>query len=564
MKGKKLGIGVGIFIGIVILAGLVYLSIVKKPVEDDNTSQEENSTANELFDPPADPDAQQVTFSDEREMNRQHITEQKITDEYEEGDYTFETPYVKVDPYDVMPLSAVLMFDTEKPARIRVRVEGKDEKTSIERVYEDFETEHYIPVLGLYPDEANTVQIDYITEDGEDTGQNDITIETDSLPDDFLQPELVEAHPEKMEAGLTFMIPTEKYMYAVDDNADVRWFTSLPMKLAFERLENGHILFASQDEARDTYNQLLEMDMLGKIYNAYMVEIEGYDRGDIVHHDVIELPSGNLLATVHKPDSKYVMDQMIEIDRETGETRRFIDERDLFPKEAYEEYEGKNAEDNDWLHQNAIWFDMRSESILISGRSQDAILKTSYPDAEIEWILAAHEDWPESYDDYLLEPIGDVKFPAGQHAMKVLPTQDGNPDTMDVLLFDNNTVITRGDEEVSDTYSRAVQYRINEEEKTVEEVWAYGENRGTEFFSDIIGNAQYLFNTENRLVTSGATETDDGMKVSRIVEVTGDDDPEVVFEVDTPKFEEKRYIYRAFRLPLYPEEAWDFEFTEPE
>src|SRR5699024_6986108 len=136
----------------------------------------------------------------------------------------------------------------------------------------------------------------------------------------------------------------------------------------------------------------------------------------------------------------------------------------------YEEYDGKNAEDNDWIHQNAIWFDNRSESILISGRSQDAIMKVSYPDADIEWILAAHEDWPESYDDYLLEPIGDVKFPAGQHAMKILPTQDGNPDTVDVLLFDNNTVITRGDEEVSDTYSRAVQYRINEKEKTVERI----------------------------------------------------------------------------------------------
>lgn len=565
MAKKKVGIGIGVLVGIIILAGLIYLSIVKKPMQEEDVSKNENSpTTDEVFDPPEDPDAQQVTFSDDREMNRQRMKEQKMTAEYEEGDYTFDSPFIKVDPYDVMPLSAILMFETEKPARIRVRVEGKDENSSIERVYENFETEHYVPVLGLYPGEENTVSIDYITEDGEDTGENDITIKTDPLPDDFLQPELVEAHPEKMETGLTFMIPTEKYMYAVDDNADVRWFTSLPMKLAFNRLENGHILFASQDEAHDTYNQLLEMDMLGKIYNAYIVEIDGYDRGDIVHHDIIELPSGNLLATAHEPDSKYVMDQMIEIDRETGKTLRFINERDLFPAEAYEDYDGKNAEDNDWIHQNAIWFDNRSESILISGRSQDAIMKVSYPDADIEWILAAHEDWPESYDDYLLEPIGDVKFPAGQHAMKILPTQDGNPDTVDVLLFDNNTVITRGDEEVSDTYSRAVQYRINEKEKTVEEVWAYGEDRGTDFFSDIIGNAQYLFDTENRLVTSGAIESDDGMKMSRIVEVTGEDDPEVVFEVATPKFEEKRYIYRAYRLPLYPDDNWDFQFSEPE
>src|SRR5699024_11311381 len=130
-----------------------------------------------------------------------------------------------------------------------------------------------------------------------------------------------------------FMIPTEKYVYAIDSNADVRWYSSLPVKLAFERLENGHILFASQDEARDQYNLLLEMDMLGKIYNAYIVEIDGYEKPNIIHHDVIELPSGNLLATVHEPNGKYIEDQMIEIDRETGETRRFINGRKLFPRE---------------------------------------------------------------------------------------------------------------------------------------------------------------------------------------------------------------------------------------
>src|SRR5699024_1183234 len=69
---------------------------------------------------------------------------------------------------------------------------------------------------------------------------------------------------------------------------------------------------------------------------------------------------------------------------------------------------------------NAIWYDNSDNSILVSGRSQDLIMKMSYPDAEIKWILAEDEEWPEEYDEYLLEPINDVKFPAGQHAMKIL------------------------------------------------------------------------------------------------------------------------------------------------
>src|SRR5699024_618031 len=345
-------------------------------------------------------------------------------------------------------------------------------------------------------------------------------------------------------------------------NADVRWYSTEPIKLAFERLQNGHIIFATQDEARDQYNQLLEIDMLGKVYNDYVIQIDGYDKSNIIHHDVIELPNGNLLATTHEPDSKYEQDQMIAIDRNTGETLRFINDRDLFPAAAYEEYTGKNADVNDWIHQNAIVFDNDDQSILISGRSQDSIIKLSYPDAEIEWILAAHQDWPDSYDKYLLDPVGDVKFPAGQHAMKIMPDQDGDPDTADILLFDYKTVITRRDTDISDTYSRGVQYRINEVDKTVEEVWSYGKDRGTDFFSSIIGNTQYLPDADTVLITSGAIKTGDDTTESRIVEVSHDKDPHVVFEVKTPEFgnDEHRYIYRSFRWPLYPDAKWDFSF----
>lgn len=70
MAKKKVGIGIGVLVGIIILAGLIYLSIVKKPMQEEDVSKNENSpTTDEVFDPPEDPDAQQVTFSDDR-VNR--------------------------------------------------------------------------------------------------------------------------------------------------------------------------------------------------------------------------------------------------------------------------------------------------------------------------------------------------------------------------------------------------------------------------------------------------------------------------------------------------------------
>src|SRR5699024_4772076 len=208
-----------------------------------------------------------------------------------------------------------------------------------------------------------------------------------------------------------------KYTYGVDHNADVRWYSTLWNSHVFKRLENGNILYMTKEEGQDKYNELLEMDMLGKVYNSYIFDIGEYEKTNVVHHDVIELPNGNLLATTHDTESDYIEDEMTELDRETGETLRNFSFRDVFPSEFYEEYDGALAEDGDWFHQNAVWFDDTDNTLLISSRHQDLIMKISYPEGDIKWILAAHEKWPEEFEKYLLEPTnGTVKFPAGHHA----------------------------------------------------------------------------------------------------------------------------------------------------
>ena len=392
-------------------------------------------------------------------------------------------------------------------------------------------------------------------EDG-NTETTEINITTDELPEEIPTTELVEADAEKMEDGLTFIVPSKNYLYAVDENADVRWYADMEFRLILTRVQNGNILVNTKSNDQEKYDELLEMDMTGKLSNAYTINIDSYEEDNLIHHDVIELPSGNLLVATHDPDGTYVEDHKHEIDRETGETVQEIDLKDIFPKEVYEEYDGEYAEKNDWFHQNAIWFDETDNTIVISGRHQDAVMKLSYPDAELKWILAADEGWQDEYKDYLLEPENDVKFPAAQHAMKILPDMDGDEDTVDLLLFDNNHVVTRGDRDISNQYSRAVQYRINEKEKTVSEIWSYGEERGEAFYSEIIGNAQYLPETGNRLITSGYIEPEEDSDeiVSKVVETNDKDDADIIFEIMLPNLEKysRKYVYRAVRMPLYP------------
>ena len=554
------------------LLALSMLLILGACSDDDGEAKDDDGEDDEkveVYNPDPDPDATQISTYNEERLNDQADIEEDLMEEYEQGNYTYEEPFIKVDPYDTSPLSALIMFETDEPMQVRVTTGIDEGEEEIVKLWDEPNTSHEIPVLGLYPGEENTVKIEVIDEDNQ-AEEAEVVIETDPLPDDFLDTELVKAEPDKMENGLTFIVPTSGYLYAVDDQADVRWYSSLRSRLIFTRLSNGNFVQTTRADDADQYNELLELDMLGKIYNAYNIEVEGYDeeKDNLVHHEVIEVPSGNLLATTHETNSDYEEDHMHEIDRDTGITTQEINLRDAMPEDAPDDYDGKNAEDGDWIHQNAIFYDESDNSILISGRSQDIIMKLSYPEGEVQWILGADEEWPEEFEQYVLEPQGDVKFPAGQHAMKIVdnPEYQDNPEMKDIILFDNNEVFTRGDRDVSKDYSQAIRYLVNEEDMTVEETWSYGKDRGEEFFSHIIGNVQYLYDRDNIILNSGATDDPDSPTgvTGRVVEVDTSDDPEVYYELAIRGKDEDavKYTYRTWRFPLYPDIGWDYSLKE--
>ncbi|WP_240422375.1 aryl-sulfate sulfotransferase [Listeria costaricensis] len=499
-------------------------------------------------------------------VDEQTKIEKQLTEDSQ--DSTFEDPYVKLNPYGTSPLSALILFDTDEKTKISVEVEGKSSDTTIRsEVNDTYTTHHEVPVLGLYADTANTVKIIAVTQDG-DVSEKTVTIQTDKLPDDMPDIEVVESDAQKMEQTgnqLTFMTPSTKYAYGVDSNGDVRWYSTKYNSHVFKELENGHLLYLTKyDNDDDTYSLLLETDYLGKIYHAYSMtsdpesEVAGSSSKSAIHHDAIELPSGNLLLTIND-GSKYMEDTMIEIDRQTGEIVKTIDLKDILPKSFYRDYKARSDGKVDWFHQNAIWYDESDDSIVISSRNQDTIMKLDYETTDIKWILSDKEGWPDSYQKYLLEPTGDdFKYPAGQHAVEILPDQDNNSDTIDILLYDNNIVVSRGDEEESGKYSEAVQYRINEKDKTVEEVFSFGKDLGEDYWTEIVGSARYMETTGNYLVDFGHRH--DGTE-SSVFEV--DKDGNIVFEMNLTNFPESAWAYRAERLSLYPS-SYTYQMTQDE
>ena len=177
----------------------------------------------------------------------------------------------------------------------------------------------------------------------------------------------------------------------------------------------------------------------------------------------------------------------------------------------------------------------------MSLRHQDAVANIDYTTGALRWILAPEPNWRPDLLPYVLTPTGAAyRQHYHQHAANFGP--DGT-----ITMFDNGNYQASAYEPAvpaSQIDSRAVEYRIDEQGGTVEQVWEWGA-LGEPNFSAGLGNVQLLPDTGNVLVTYGAAGGGSGYD-ARVVEVdkpTGD----VVFDfaVRAPSGR----IYRAVKLP---------------
>lgn len=406
--------------------------------------------------------------------------------------YTQENPKIILNPYGISPLSALLIFETKDLTTPTIEVLGKDESTTIKNTFTP-NKKHYLPIYGLYADTKNTV---LLTVNGKTTTLN---IQTESLPENFILPTLTEEIEDQKNSELYFFTPSSVgYTLALDHNGDVRFYLTENFIWDIKKLQNGHLLLSSNRLINPPYytTGLVEMDLLGKIYYDYTLP-GGY------HHDVYEMQDGNLLIASNHFEDGTVEDFLAEMDRETGEIVKEIDLKKILPTE-----EGHNlyTTEYDWFHNNSVWYDSKTNSITVSGRHQDIVLNIDYNTEEINWILGDPTNWSKEFQKYFLTPIGsDFEYQYAQHAAKILPNGD-------LFLFDNGNNRSKIKENAipaTENYSRGVIYRINQNEKTVEQIWQYGKELGSEFYSPYISDVDQL--EENHyLILSGGHSTIDG------------------------------------------------------
>ena len=449
---------------------------------------------------------------------------------------------VIVNPYEISPLTALIIFKTEESVSPKVTIEGEDELTTFTHTFDEGK-EHYLPIYGLYPDRDNTVVVEY------GDVRKEFTITTEALPDDFVLPTSVDANKDELNNDLYFFTPSSSgYTCAYDVNGSVRWYLTTNSIWEINRLDNGHLMVSTERLVNSPYYMtgLYEMDMLGKIYKEYSLP-GGY------HHDYYEMPNGNLLVASDDFTSGEgtVEDYIVELDRDTGEVVKSFDLKDIL---NMEDGKSENWIEYDWFHNNSVWYDEETNSITLSGRHQDAVINIDYDSGDLNWIIGDSTNWSEEYQKYFFTPVGDdFEWQWSQHAAMITP--EGY-----VFIFDNgNNKSKKEDEYVSaeDSYSRGVMYKIDTEEMTIEQVFEYGKERGSEFYSPYISDVDYL-ESEHYIIHSGGIVYVDGKNSNQPAGISGADrlvsdtveykDGEVIFEIVLPTNN-----YRVEKMSLYSE-----------
>ncbi len=424
--------------------------------------------------------------------------------------YTLENPFVFVDPYGESPLTALVLFKTDTPTHISVHVQGDFANDSIDFEFSEYRTEHIIPIYGLYPNRVNHVTLIAKNQNGEEANI-ELAIETDVIPDANNELEIVTTQYDEENYSLGLNLLYEGWAgNAIDSHGNFRWTIPMGHTIALQYSKDEHGFFYTKGGYHEGDALVIEINPLGRILNIYHTP-------NGIHHDVeLTMHNSIIMPTTNPNQDGSVEDSLVEIDLATGQRIHLLDYKDML--DVYRVFGEGEYRDN-WLHCNAVT--THDNAVIISSKNQSLIIKNDWQ-GNIVWMLASPEGFVDPQRQYLLTPVNDdnenFEFPYDQHAVEVLPDYDNNPDTVDIILFDNGTrrifiddelqeQIRAGSAEEPYLYSRLVHYRINEREMTVEQMWQYGKYQ-PELFSIGRGDADLLANG-NILGTFALTTVED-------------------------------------------------------
>ncbi|WP_064791721.1 aryl-sulfate sulfotransferase [Shewanella woodyi] len=352
-------------------------------------------------------------------------------------------------------------------------------------------------------------------------------------------------------------LPTQNI---IDTNGDVRWH--LNAEVIYDR-PGGSMSFKQTSDGKLIFGQGVMFEQYAGFNSAYYAKYDfigkpilkrTLPRGFIgLSHEITEMPNGHLLLRVGKKDYltkeglklDTVRDHVIEVDsngdvvkvwdfnkildplrdtvlksldmgavclnvdvKEAGKTRS----AEQLANEPFGDVAGVGTGRN-WIHINSIGYDASDDSIIISSRHQSAVVKVGRDD-EVKWILGTPEGWSDALAAKVLTPVdsqgeqlrcdkggcdGEFDWSWTQHTAWPVPERGT------VTVFDNGD--GRGLKQpffATDKYSRGVEYKVDMDKMTVQQVWEYGKERGYEWYSPITSITQWQADHQTMFMASAS------------------------------------------------------------
>ncbi len=276
---------------------------------------------------------------------------------------------------------------------------------------------------------------------------------------------------------------------------------------AMHNMPNGHQLIrvASTDERRPDGKRvhtvrdiIIEVDQNGQVVDEWKL------------YDILDPYRDNVMK---------VLDQgavCLNIDAsKAGQTLSAEELAELDKSDHFGDIVGTGIGRN-WAHVNSVDYDPTDDSIVISSRHQSAIIKIGR-DKQVKWIFSSPEGWKEEYAKKLLTPVDKNGKPIKcegstceepfdytwtQHTAFIIPEKTKG-DILYFTVFDNGDA--RGMEQPamsSMKYSRAVVYKVDQKNKTIQQVWEYGKDRGYDWYSPVTSLTRYEPDKDSIMVYS--------------------------------------------------------------
>ena len=505
----------------------------------------------------------------------------------ESGLRFIQKPVVQPNPNTAAPLVALVTFKVNRSVTTTARI--SDGRNRWELSFDNTRVpEQGLPIVGCRPDRRHEITL--TIEDSRDGRivSDALVFHTPKLPSDpaeFPDIHITKNDAVRVEPGFRLFNPRRRItrstqlgnsreqtfgeafgmLLMVDQQGEVVWYYRTESRIAgFEYVQNGHILYVTADY------RLVEIDLAGNKIRSWYAE-ERPQGGDSVstpvkiltiHHDAGLLPNGNLLAlsSERRQVENYYTD---EYDSEAAPASRWVmgDRAVEFTPdghivwewhafehlpvmrigyETYTKYWERRgfSETADWSHANGIT-ELEDGSVLINFRIQSAVIKIDKASGEIIWIFGEATGWPSELQEKVVTLEGAGRWFWHQHAPVI--TARGT-----LLLFDNGNYRARPFDEptpVAETWSRAVEYEVDEKSLTARQVWSSETADEDRYVTLAMGSVSELPSTGNVLVGYGAVLDPEHVKeiswrnrftigqITACKEYTRDNPAEVVWEL---------------------------------